>query len=159
MATILDKIVERNHFQFANNFDTWQEAVKVSTQPLIDTGYVTEDYYKQIVDCIEKYGPYVVFDHEVAMPHTTENATGVLKTSVGFMAVKEPVYFGKDADGNDKYARLFFTLASENSDEHMANIQDLVSVFTNEELLDALLECQSGQDILDAQEKYPGGRY
>jgi PTS system ascorbate-specific IIA component len=75
------------------------------------------------------------------------------------MAVKEPVYFGKDADGNDKYARLFFTLASENSDEHMANIQDLVSVFTNEELLDALLECQSGQDILDAQEKYPGGRY
>ncbi|MCF0246478.1 MAG: PTS sugar transporter subunit IIA [Ileibacterium sp.] len=150
MANILEKIVEKGHFKFVDEVPSWQEGVRLSTEPLIKTGYVTENYYQQIVDCIEKYGPYVVFEHEVAMPHTTENADGVLNTGVSFMRIKKPVSFGCDEDGNDKSARLFFTLAAQNPEEHMSNIQSLIGVFTNEPLLDALIEAESGQDILDA---------
>ena len=155
MATILQKIVERGHYKFVDRVDSWQEGVKLSTESLVKTGYVNEDYYQQIVDCIEKYGPYVVYDHYVAMPHSQENATGVKKTTVGFLRVKEDVDFGKDEDGEQKIARLFFTLAACDHDEHLENIGQLMSIFTNEPLLDALLAAETPEDILAAEEKYP----
>lgn len=104
--TILQKIVERGHYKFVDRVDSWQEAVKLSCESLAATGYVSDNYYQQIVDCIEKYGPYVVFEHYVAMPHSQEGAEGANQTAVGFMRVKEDVDFGKDEDGEDKVARL-----------------------------------------------------
>ena len=93
--TILQKIVERGHYKFVDRVDSWQEGVKLSCESLAKTGYVSDNYYQQIVDCIEKYGPYVVFEHYVAMPHSQEGAEGANQTAVGFMRVKEDVDFGK----------------------------------------------------------------
>ena len=153
--TILQKIVERGHYKFVDRVDSWQEAVKLSCESLAKTGYVSENYYQQIVDCIEKYGPYVVFDHYVAMPHSQEGAEGAEKTAVGFMRVKEDVDFGKDEDGEDKIARLFFTLAAKDPNEHLDNMQQLMQIFTNEPLLDALMAANTPEDILEAEAKYP----
>ena len=153
--TILQKIVERGHYKFVDRVDSWQDAVRLSCESLADTGYVSPDYYKQIVDCIEKYGPYVVFDHYVAMPHSQEGAEGANQTAVGFMRVKEDVDFGVDEDGEQKIARLFFTLAAKDPNEHLDNMQQLMSIFTNEPLLDALMEANTPEDILAAEAKYP----
>lgn len=153
--SILKKIVERGHYMFVDHVDSWQEGVKLSTESLVKTGYVSENYYQQIVDCIEKYGPYVVFDHLIAMPHSQEGAEGAFKTGVGFLRVKEDVDFGTDEDGEQKIARLFFTLAAKDPSEHIDNIQQLMNVFCNDELIDALLEANSPEDILAAEAKYP----
>ncbi len=153
--TILQKIVERGHYKFVDRVDSWQDAVRLSCESLAETGFVSPDYYKQIVDCIEKYGPYVVFDHYVAMPHSQEGAEGANQTAVGFMRVKEDVDFGVDEDGEQKIARLFFTLAAKDPNEHLDNMQQLMSIFTNEPLLDALMEADTPEDILAAEAKYP----
>ena len=153
--TILQKIVERGHYKFVDRVDSWQEGVRLSTESLVKTGYVSENYYQQIVDCIEKYGPYVVFDHLIAMPHSQEGAEGAFKTGVGFLRVKEDVDFGKDEDGEQKIARLFFTLAAKDPSEHIDNIQQRMNVFCNDELIDALLVADTPEDILAAEAKYP----
>ncbi|MCD8189109.1 MAG: PTS sugar transporter subunit IIA [Clostridiales bacterium] len=155
MATVLQTIVEKKHYKFIDEPVTWQEAVRLSAESLVADGSVDADYYQQIVDCITKYGPYVVFDHYVAMPHSQENAAGVHKTGIGFMVSKQLVDFGEDEDGEKKEAKLFFTLAACNPDEHLNNIQQLMGVFTNEELLDALMEANTPEDILAAEAKYP----
>ena len=151
MASVLQTIVEKKHYKFVDRLDSWQQGVELSTQSLVADGSVDADYYKQIVSCIEKYGPYVVFDHYVAMPHSQENATGVHKTGIGFMRVKEAVSFGKDEDGEEKVAKLFFTLAACNPEEHLNNIQQLAGLFCNEELLDALIAAETPEDILAAE--------
>ncbi len=155
MATVLQTIVEKKHYKFVDKVDTWQEAVKLSTESLIADGSVSDDYYKQIVDCIEKYGPYVVYDDYVAMPHSQENASGVYKTGIGFMRVKEAVDFGKDEDGEQKLAKLFFTIASCNPDEHIDNITQLMGIFQNSPLLHALVEAETPEDILKAEAENP----
>lgn len=155
MSTVLQTIVEKKHYKFVDKVDSWQEAVKLSTESLVADGSVDADYYQQIVDCIVKYGPYVVFEHYVAMPHSQENASGVHKTGIGFMRVKEEVSFGTDEDGEEKVAKLFFTLAACNPDEHLNNIQQLMGIFCNEELLDALMEANTPEDILAAEAAYP----
>ena len=153
--TVLQKIVRRGHYKFVDHVDSWQDAVRISTETLVETGYVSPNYYQQIVDCIEKYGPYVVFDHDIAMPHSQEGAEGAIKTGIGFLRVKDPVSFGTDEDGEEKIARLFFTLAAKDPDEHMDNIQQLMGVFMNDPLIDALLEADTPEDILAAEAKYP----
>lgn len=155
MSTVLQTIVEKKHYKFVDKVDSWQEAVKLSAESLVADGSVDADYYQQIVDCIVKYGPYVVFEHYVAMPHSQENASGVHKTGIGFMRVKEEVSFGTDEDGEGKVAKLFFTLAACNPDEHLNNIQQLMGIFCNEELLDALMEANTPEDILAAEAAYP----
>ena len=152
--TILQKIVERGHYKFVDRVDSWQDAVRLSTESLVKTGYVSENYYKQIVDCITKYGPYVVFDHYVAMPHSQEGAEGANKTGVGFMVCEKMIDFGKDEDGEQKEANLFFTLSAANPEEHMNNISQLSDIFMNDELIDALAAARTPEDILAADEKY-----
>ena len=156
MATVLQTIVEKKHYRFISGVGvTWQEAVRLSAESLVEDGSVAPDYYKQIIACIEKYGPYVVFDHNVAMPHTTENATGAFKTGIGFMVCEKMIDFGEDEDGEKKEANIFFTLSSTNPDEHMSNIQQLSAIFMNDDLLDALAAAKTPEDILAAEEKYP----
>ena len=156
MSTVLQDIVNKKHYKFISGAGlTWKQAVKVSTESLVADGSVSPDFYKQIVACIEKYGPYMVFEHNVAMPHTTENAEGVYKTGIGFMVCKTLIDFGKDEDGEEKKANLFFTLCAANPDEHMNNIQQLSNIFQNEELLDALAAAKTPDDILEAEKKYP----
>ena len=156
MGSVLQDIVEKKHYKFIDGEGvTWQEAVRLSTQSLVADGSVTEDFYKQIIACIEKYGPYVVFEHNIAMPHTQENATGALKTGIGFMVSKKLIDFGEDEDGEKKEANLFFTLSSTNPDEHMNNIQQLAQIFMNDDLIDALAAANTPEDILEAEKKYP----
>ena len=90
--SVLKDIVEKKHYSFIDGEGvTWQEAVRLSAESLVEDGSVSPDFYKQIIACIEKYGPYVVFDHNVAMPHTTENAEGAFKTGIGFMVSEKYV--------------------------------------------------------------------
>jgi PTS system ascorbate-specific IIA component len=153
--TVLQKIVERGHFKFVDSVDSWEEAVRLCCEPLVETGYTAPDYYKQIVDCVKKYGPYMVFDHYVAMPHSQENAEGAYKTAVGLTVVKNIVDFGTDADGEKKEAKLLFPLVAVNPEEHLENMQQLMEIFMNEPLLDALMEAESGEDILKAEAEHP----
>ena len=71
------------------------------------------------------------------------------------MRVKEDVDFGKDEDGEDKIVRLFFTLAAKDPNEHLDNMQQLMQIFTNEPLLDALMAANTPEDILRAEADYP----
>ena len=156
MASVLQTIVEKKHYRFIDGEGvTWQEAVRLSAESLVADGTVSPDYYKQIIACIEKYGPYVVFDHNVAMPHSTENAEGAYATGVGFMGSEKMIDFGEDEDGEKKEANLFFTLSSANPEEHMNNIAQLSNIFMNDDLLDALAAARTPEDILAAEAKYP----
>lgn len=156
MSTVLQTIVEKKHYRFIDGEGvTWQEAVRLSAESLVEDGSVEPDYYKQIVACVEKYGPYVVFEHNVAMPHTQENAAGAHKTGIGFMVSEKMIDFGEDEDGEKKEANLFFTLSSTNPDEHMSNILQLSEIFMNEPLLDALAAARTPEAILKAEKDYP----
>ena len=156
MATVLQEIVEKKHYCFIDGEGvTWQDAIRISAESLVADGTCTEEYYKQIVECIEKHGPYVVFEHNVAMPHSTEGATGALKTGIGFMVTEKMIDFGEDSFGDKKEANLFFTLSSANPDEHMNNIGQLSAIFMNEDLLDALAKARTPEDILEAEKNFP----
>ena len=64
------------------------------------------------------------------------------------MKVEEPVDF--DKQDPDKKARLFFSLAAVDHEQHLHNIQELMDALMNEELVNALLEAHTVEELQQA---------
>lgn len=149
---MLKEFVEMKHYKFAESAADWKEAICMSCEPLERDGTVEENYKDEIIRCVEKYGPYIVIMPMVAMPHSQEGAEGVRKTAISFMKLKNPVSF---EPGNPEMdAQLFFTLASCNPEQHLANMSKLSDMLMNEELVKELKKAETPLDLLTINEKY-----
>jgi PTS system ascorbate-specific IIA component len=122
----------------------WQEAIEFSCQTLVEKGLITQQYVDEIITCVQKYGPYIVIVPGVALPHSSQNSESVLGTAVSFTKMPQDVVF---EEGNDeKNARLFFTLAAKNSEEHVENISKLSEMLMTDGLIEALLAVETMAD-------------
>lgn len=149
---MLRDFVEKKHYKFAKEAPDWEEAIRMSCETLEADGTVEANYKEDIISCVKKYGPYIVIMPDVAMPHSQEGATGVHKTTIGFMKLEKPVSF--EPGNPDLDARLFFTLASCNSDQHLENMTKLSELLMNEEVVGELLKAETPEDLIRIQEQY-----
>lgn len=150
--TLLKQFVDRKVTSYQKGFNTWQESIVASCQPLVKEGIIENCYVDAIISCVEKYGPYIVIAPNIAMPHSTEGAKGVNETCIGFMKVEEPVHF--DLNDPEKDARLFFVLAAVDHDKHLENMMALSEMLMNDELVQDLLEVTCDEDLLALDQKY-----
>lgn len=146
---MLKEFVEKKHYKFCDAASDWQEAIRMSCEALEADGTVEANYKEDIIECVGKYGPYIVIMPHVAMPHSQECAVGVNKTAIAFMKLEKPVSF--DPEDPDKDAQLFFTLASCDSEQHLANMMRLSEMLMNEAVIEALLKAKTPEDLLQIQ--------
>lgn len=149
---MLKEFVEQGHFKFAREAADWEEAVRMSCETLERDGTVESNYKEDIISCIKKYGPYIIIMPNVAMPHSQECARGVHKTAIGFMKLDKAVSFAPGEE--DKDAKLFFTLASCNPEQHLENMTKLSELLMNEGAVEALMQAQTPEDLLRIQKDY-----
>ena len=149
---MLRKLVESGRVSFHKNFNNWEEAVIASCQPLIEDNTIEQTYVTAVIDCVKKYGPYIVLAPNIAVPHSTIGSVGVNGTAICFMKVEEPVHF--ELGNPEKDARLFFVLAAENAEKHMENMVQLAEMLGNSSLCEELLHATSIEDLLYLDEKY-----
>jgi len=149
---MLKEFVEKKHYIFIDEADSWQSAIRIGCKPLEEDGTVDKTYAEEIIECVTKYGPYIIIMPDIAMPHSQEGAVGVNKTAVSFMKVNKPVSFEKDDP--EMEARLFFTLASCNHEIHLENMQKLCEMLMIEELVEELLKVTSPEELLELHKKY-----
>ncbi len=149
---LLKDIISKNHYLFLDHVETWEEAIRMSCKPLEIDGTVEPSYAELIIECVKKFGPYIVLFPNYAMPHSTENAEGVHDTAISFMKLEKPVSF--EPGNPEKDALVFFTLAATNKDKHVENMEGLFDMLTNEDLLEELLTVKTVQDLNNLAEKY-----
>ena len=144
---LLRDIYEQNHYAFVKTSMTWEESIRECCKPLEADGTVNPEYADDIIECVNKFGPYIVIVPNVAMPHSTARIGSNGKTAIGFMHSDVPVNF---EDGDDeKQVKTFFTLSATDQDAHLKNMQMLVQVLMNEEVLERLKNIQSPEELLE----------
>jgi ascorbate PTS system EIIA or EIIAB component len=152
---MLKEFVSNGHTAFHEKFDSWEEAVQAGCEPLLKDQTITQEYVNSVIQCVKDFGPYIVIAPMIAMPHSTQGAVGVNATKISFMKVEQPVHF---KEGDPEYdAKLFFTLASLDGDQHMNNIMQLSEMLMNDEIVQALLEAKNNDDLLNIHNKYLKG--
>lgn len=147
---LLKEIYEKGHYAFTEGpIADWRDAIRECCKPLEADGTVDPVYAEEIIACVEKHGPYIVLIPGVAMPHSTENATGCHGTAIGFMRCSEVVHFDEEGHDPEKDAQVFFTLCSTNQEEHFANMQRLYAILTDDEVVARLREATGPEDLLE----------
>ena len=149
---LLKDIVEANHYSFVDSFDSWQDSIYGAAQPMVADGTLDNQYLDKIIENVNTYSPYFIIMPDVAMPHSTLGGTGVYKTAIGFCKVKEPVVF--DPNDETKNARLFFTLAAVDNEQHLQNMVQLSEMLVKEGIVEDLLAAETKEDLLDIDKKY-----
>lgn len=136
-------LIENKSIRLGLSASTWQEAVKLSVAPLIESGAVKPEYYDAIIKSTEGYGPYYILMPGMAMPHARPEA-GVQKDAFSLVTLKEPVTF---SDG--KGVSVLLALAATSSKIHTSvAIPQIIALFELENSIDRLLACQTEAEVL-----------
>ncbi|MBF0806124.1 MULTISPECIES: PTS sugar transporter subunit IIA [unclassified Streptococcus] len=136
-------LTENNSIRLGLSADTWQEAVRLSIDPLIESGAVKEEYYHAILESTEEYGPYYILMPGMAMPHARPEA-GVQRDSFSLITLTEPVTF---SDG--KEVQVLLALAATSSEIHTSvAIPQIIALFELENSIERLSNCQSPEEVL-----------
>ena len=118
---------------------------------LLDDGSIEQIYIDEVINCVKKFGPYIVFAPNVAMPHFQEKAPGVNNTAMSFMHLDEPVHF---VEGDpEKDAQLFFAVASKDHDEHVRNMEKLCMLLLTPNATVELAKVHSIEELLELDAK------
>ena len=140
---ILKTMLEHGYYSVHDGFDTWEEAVRASVQPLVDCGAVKPAYADSIVNCVKKFGPYIVIAPNIALPHA-EDKGNVNETPICYMKSNRPVSFSDDPEQD---ARLFFVLASNDEQKHLTNLKALMKLLMQEDVVQQLLDAQTVEEF------------
>lgn len=149
---MLKKIIDNGWFGFFEEAKDWKDAIRKSCIPLVNTGVIKKSYEEEIVKCIEKHGPYIVIAPLIAIPHSMISNDSVNSCAISFVKFNKIVKFEEDTNEYD--AMLFFTLAANNTDNHLENMQKLVDILENDNLIEKLKYANSKEDLIKISNEF-----
>lgn len=141
-----DSLAKNHSIRLQAEAGSWQEAVKIGVDLLVEADVVEPRYYQAILDGVEKFGPYFVLAPGLAMPHGRPEE-GVKRTGFALVTLKTPLAFNhEDNDPVD----ILITLAAVDAHTHQeVGIMQIVNLFEDEANFDRLRACRSEQEVLD----------
>lgn len=124
--------------------DDWKEAIHLSLEPLLQGGYITDNYEKAILESTKEYGPYYVLAEDFALIHGRPEE-GVIEKQLAITLLREPVKFSQDGFP----VRVLIALAASDSDSHLDAMKVLSTIFMDEEKIKELVQAEEPEQIYD----------
>lgn len=126
----LKKLLKKENVKFIDEAENWKEAIFQSGDLLVSNKKVTSEYVEEMIELVEKYGPYIVLEEGIAMPHAgiSEN---VLETGISLLVVNEKVSLPEGRNAN-----IFLSFAAKNKNDNIDIMNDLFKLITKYEFID-----------------------
>ena len=134
---ILRKLLKKENVKFIEKTEDWKEAILQSGNLLVSNRKVTSEYVKEMIELVEKHGPYIVIEEGIAMPHAgiSEN---VLETGISLLVVKEKVELPEGRNAN-----IFLSFAAKNKNDNIDIMNDLFELITKHKFIDEVSKMKS----------------
>ncbi len=133
----LRKLLKKENVKFIEGVEDWKDAILQSGNLLVSNRKVTSEYVKEMIELVEKHGPYIVIEEGIAMPHAgiSEN---VLETGVSLLVVKEKVALPEGRNAN-----IFLSFAAKNKNDNIDIMNDLFELITKHKFIDEVSKMKS----------------
>ena len=128
-------IICREAILIDNDAATAEDAILAAGNALVASGACSEAYVEAMLANYREFGPYFVIAPGMAMPHARPEQ-GAKQAQLSFVRLRQPVVFGHAE--NDP-VRLVLGLSATGQDEHIALIQQLVTLLGDEPTLHLFL--------------------
>ncbi|MGM0751656.1 MAG: BglG family transcription antiterminator [Bacillota bacterium] len=142
---MLNELLTEQTIQLKDRVSSWEEAIKVASQPLIDQESIRPDYVEAMITNVKELGPYIVIAPNIAIPHARPE-TGVEQLGMSFLRLKEPVYF---SDKEKHRAQLIIVLAAIDNQTHLKALAQLTELLSNEDNVEKLISASDRQTIIE----------
>lgn len=133
---MLDDLLTQKTIQVSDRNDlTWQEAIKIAAQPLVDNQSIEESYVNSMIDIANQDGPYFNIGDHVALAHARPEA-GSHQIALSLLKTNHDV----DLLTKDHPVSLWFVLSAIDSDSHLKVIQGLMQLLMDKDKLQQLMD-------------------
>lgn len=126
---------------------SWEEAIQVAAQPLIEGGQIEPAYVKAMTDHYDK-DPYIVIGPNIAIPHAAPDE-GVNEVSMSLLRLEEGVLFTEDYS-----IHLVIIIAAVDKQMHLKALMQLLKLAAAEEDRNELIDATSIEAIYTIIKKY-----
>ncbi len=123
----------------------WQEAIRISSDVLLEKGYIEQSYQDAMIDSVNEYGPYIVIAPGIAMPHARPE-TGSIKVGFSILKLDEPVSF---SESPDHQVNLFIALSCKDANTHIEILQSIITLLDTEEKQNKAKNASSVDELYD----------
>ena len=136
-----------SHIQFIEGTCGWEEAIKISCQPLLMADSITENYIDAIIHAQKEEKHYMFLSEGLVLAHSS-TVNGVKKIDVAISVFPQTVIFG-----NRKPAGVIVALAAEDETHHIQILNDILNVFSEHLAYQKMMSSRSASDIRQCIEK------
>lgn len=142
---MLSQLIKKDYIQLDMEVNNFEEAIRISMEPLLLGGQVTSDYVEEIIKIYQDIGPYIVITPQIALPHAPSEK-GAEKLAIGFTRLKEPVISGNRSNDPVKY---FFPLSAPDNESHIQVLSQLAELLSDVEFIEVLSNIQDNRELID----------
>ncbi|CEE02896.1 hypothetical protein BT1A1_3110 [Caldibacillus thermoamylovorans] len=115
---MLKELLQKSHMQQREKVDSWEDAIKIASIPLLKEGIIEESYIENMIKSVNKNGPYIVLMDYFALPHA-KAGEGVNRLGMSLLTLNHPV----DLKGNP--VKVFLVLAAVDATSHIEALADI----------------------------------
>ncbi|MFB5664074.1 BglG family transcription antiterminator [Alteribacillus sp. HJP-4] len=142
---MLNELLTEQTIQLKKHVNSWQEAISVAAQPLIDQQSIRPHYVQAMIDNVDELGPYIVIAPRIAIPHARPES-GVERLGMSFLRLKEPVYFSE----KEKHrAQIVIVLAAIDNQSHLKALAQLTELLSNEDNVEQLISASDSKTVME----------
>ncbi|PXA68287.1 PTS sugar transporter subunit IIA [Cryobacterium arcticum] len=121
----------------------WRAAIRLAGAGLVAGGATTDAYTDEMIDAVEKHGPYIVIAPGVALAHSRPSPA-VLTGGLSWVSLATPVEFGNKA--NDPVT-LVIGLAAKDHDAHLQVMRALAGVLSDGPAMKRLAVADTADEV------------
>lgn len=125
-APQLLQVLTSNMIQIIEHAETYETALDMACQPLIQRGIVTESYPWSIAEIVDRLGLYSEIAPYIMLAHGSRDEQ-VTQVGVALSVFRKPVLFPKW----DKEIRVMFVLAAPDNESHLPLLDDIMKLIGN----------------------------
>lgn len=128
----MNQLFTDKNVQVLDNVKNWEEAVRKASQPLIADKAISEEYVNNMINSVQRNGPYMVLTDYFALMHARPGE-GVNRKGMSLLVVRDPV----DLEG--KPVKIFLIMAATDNTSHLSSLQKIMEIFMNSESYQTIL--------------------
>ncbi|KAB5608539.1 PTS sugar transporter subunit IIA [Bifidobacterium jacchi] len=145
MAADIDGFLPDEAFLLDVPASDWKDAIRLAGEGLVAGGFTTPAYTDQMIETVEKMGPYIVIAPGLALAHSRPS-DAVLKTGLSWVRLSAPVEFGSKK--NDPVS-LVIGLAGRDENEHIGVMSAIAGALVNPKKTAELASAATPEAIRD----------
>lgn len=137
----LHHLLKPKYIQTTSEKIVWQDAIRLAGKPLLNSGYISQNYIEQNIKNVYEFGDYIVISPRIALAHA-RSSDGVFKDGVSLLVSKETIAFHEQTEVN-----LVFCFASTSNQDYSKLLKEIISIGKDKRQLETILSFDNSIDI------------